>query len=287
MGEPDSTRAKIMSYIIVLLIVTLVVLIYLKFFEQLNYRIIFFDIGQGDSALIRFENNEKMLIDCGPDRSVLNKLGRYLPFYDRTIDYLIVTHFDLDHYGGCDEVLERYKIKNIFINSDNKSGDRYFDKWIVSLKEEKANVKIVTSSFSFDIAGAQIDVLSPDPNIPSSIISGNNHSIVFRLTYGTTTVFFSADMEESVEKELVDYWCEKPKNNDFCINLKSEYLKVGHHGSDSSSGSNFLSAISPKNAIISVGKNHFGHPSLRVLRRIERVGAEIWRTDELTDIIIR
>lgn len=287
MGEPDSSRAKIMSYIIVLLIITLAILVYIKFFEKIKYRIIFFDIGQGDSALISFENNEKMLIDCGPDRSVLNKLGRYLPFYDRTIDYLVVTHFDLDHYGGCDEVLERYKIKNVFINSDNKSGDRYFDKWDVSLEEEKANVKIVTSSFSFDIAGARFDVLSPDSNLPSSIVSGNNHSIVFRLTYGTTTVFFSADMEEQVEKELINYWCETPENGQFCQNLRSEYLKVGHHGSDSSSGSDFLSAISPKNAIISVGKNHFGHPSLRVLRRIERIGAEIWRTDELNDIIIR
>lgn len=275
-----------MSYIIVLLIITLAVLVYLKFFEQINYRIIFFDIGQGDSALIRFENKEKMLVDCGPDRSVLNKLGRYLPFYDRTIDYLIVTHFDLDHYGGCDEVLERYKVKNILINSDNKSGDKYFDNWTISLKEERANVKIVTSSFSFDIAGARIEVLSPDPNIPSSIISGNNHSIVFRLTHGTTTVFFSADMEEPVEKELINYWCETLENGELCQNLQSEYLKVGHHGSDSSSGSDFLSAISPKIAIISVGKNHFGHPSLRVLRRLERIGAQIWRTDELTDIIV-
>ena len=287
MGEPDNTRAKIMSYIIVLLIITLAVLIYLKFFEEINYRIIFFDIGQGDSALIRFENKEKMLVDCGPDRSVLNKLGRYLPFYDRTVDYLVVTHFDLDHYGGCDEVLERYQIKNILINSDNKSGDKYFDNWAVSLKEERANVKIVTSSFSFDIAGARIEVLSPDPNIPSSIISGNNHSIVFRLTHGTTTVFFSADMEEPVEEELINYWCETLENGELCENLQSEYLKVGHHGSDSSSGSDFLSAISPKNAIISVGKNHFGHPSLRVLRRLERIGAQIWRTDELTDIIVR
>ncbi len=276
-----------MSYIIVLLIITLAILVYLKFFEQINYRVIFFDIGQGDSALIRFENKEKMLVDCGPDRSVLNKLGRYLPFYDRTIDYLVVTHFDLDHYGGCDEVLERYKVKNILINSDNKSGDKYFDNWAVSLKEERANVKIVTSSFSFDIAGARIEVLSPDPNIPSSIVSGNNHSIVFRLTHGTTTVFFSADMEEPVEKELINYWCETLENGELCQNLQSEYLKVGHHGSDSSSGSDFLSAISPKNAIISVGKNHFGHPSLRVLRRLERIGAQIWRTDELTDIIVR
>lgn len=276
-----------MSYLIVMLIIIFVVLAYLKYFERFNYRIIFFDIGQGDSALIRFENGQKMLVDCGPDRSVLNKLGRYLPFYDRTIDYLVVTHFDLDHYGGCSEVLERYRVKNIFINSDNKSGDPYFDKWAVRQKEEQANVKIVTSSFDFEIAGAQIAVLSPDLNLPSSIISGNNHSIVFRLVYNTTTVFFSADMEEPVENDLINYWCETPQDGDFCHNLKSEYLKVGHHGSDSSTGVDFLTAISPTKAIISVGKNRFGHPSLRVLRRIERIGAEIWRTDELNDIIIR
>lgn len=287
MGEPDYSRAKIMSYIIVALIIIWAVLAYLKFFERFNYRIIFFNIGQGDSALIRFDNNEKMLVDCGPDRTIMSKLGRYLPFYDRTIDYLVVTHFDLDHYGGCAEVLERYDVKNIFINSDNKNGDSYFDNWSARLKEERARVKIVTTSFSFEIANARIDVLSPDPNLPSSIVSGNNHSIVFRLKYATTTVFFTADMEESVEKELINFWCETSDNGEFCFNLRSEYLKVGHHGSDSSTGVDFLFAISPKKAIISVGKNHFGHPSLRVLRRLERIGAEIWRTDELNDIIVR
>jgi len=268
------------------LALSLAAIFYLKYFEKINYRIVFFDIGQGDAALIRFKNNEKMLVDCGPDRSIMNKLGRFLPFYDRTIDYLVVTHFHLDHYGGCIEVLERYRVKNIFINSDNNSGDPYFDKWVVRLNEERANIRIVTNSFDFEIAGAFIQVLSPNPNLPSSIISGNNHSIVFRLIYGTTTVFFSADMEEPVEKELIDFWCEKPEDEQFCHNLQSEYLKIGHHGSDTSSGKDFLAAISPKKAIISVGKNHFGHPSLRVLRRLERIGAQIFRTDQKGDIII-
>src|SRR3989338_8116486 len=102
-------------------------LIYLKFIPADDYfQVIFFDIGQGDAALIRLATGEKILVDCGPDRKILSKLGRGLKFYDREIDYLIATHPDLDHYGGCVDVLRRYKVKKIVTNGISKDYDSYW-----------------------------------------------------------------------------------------------------------------------------------------------------------------
>jgi competence protein ComEC len=230
-----------------------------------------------------------MLVDCGPDRAILGKLGKHLPFYDRTLDYLVVTHFDADHYGGCVEVLRRYLVKNIYINGDEKPDDAYWKKWAEALSIENASVKIVSVSMKLDDGPAKFNFLAPSSAFTSiAKTDSNNHSVVFRLEYGTTTVLYTGDMESELEDELLAAECgTSTAVLESCEALESEYLKVGHHGSDSSSGEVFLSAVNPKISIISVGKNKFGHPSLRVLRKLERAGTEIWRTDELGDIIIR
>src|SRR3989344_9396567 len=97
--------------------------------QQSHFYVVFLNIGQGDAALINFGNGQKMLVDCGPNRSILSALGRHLPFYDRTIDYLLVTHPDLDHYGGCVDVLKRFDVKNIIINGATKAYDPYWVIW--------------------------------------------------------------------------------------------------------------------------------------------------------------
>src|SRR3989339_1296284 len=119
---------KIIWLLLFCLIVVLGLLAYVKLFDKklYSFQIIFFNIGQGDSALIKFADGEKMLVDCGPDKTVLSKLGKFLSFYDRTIDYLVVSHFDLDHYGGCVDVLHRYDVKNIITNGDEKEYDSYW-----------------------------------------------------------------------------------------------------------------------------------------------------------------
>lgn len=290
MGESDNRRQKIILCLAGLVLVLSVILLCLKFFPRGQaYKIIFFNVGQGDASLIRLPSGAKMLVDCGPDRAILGKLGKYLPFYDRTLDYLVVTHFDADHYGGCVEVLRRYLVKNIYINGDEKPDDAYWQKWAEALRAEGASVKTVSASMTLSDGSAKFNFLAPSSAFTSiAKTDSNNHSVVFRLEYGTTTVLYTGDMESKLENELLAAECgTSTVILESCEALESDYLKVGHHGSDSSSGEVFLSAVSPSISIISVGKNKFGHPSLRVLRKLERAGTEIWRTDELGDIIVR
>ena len=288
MGEPNYRRAKIILAISALVIITALILLLanIKLFREPVFQIIFFNVGQGDSALIRFADGEKMLVDCGPDKTAVGKLGEYLPFYDRTIDYLLITHPDLDHYGGCMDVLKRYRVKNIITNGDTKPDDSYYQIWDKYNRAENANEIIINNPITTVIAGASLKYLSPDADFNLGTASGgNNNSIVFLFKYNTTTILFTGDMETILEKEMINKNCSSSSLT--CEQLDADYLKVGHHGSDSSSDEKFLDFVSPKYAIISVGKNSFGHPSLRTIRKLERVGAIIWRTDEKNDIIIR
>jgi len=278
-----SSKTKILFLAIVFCIFGL--WLYVNITSSPQFKAVFLNIGQGYSTLIFLPQGGKMLVDCGPDRTILRKLNQYLPFYDRQIDYLLVTHPDLDHYGGCIDVLRRYDVKNIFINGAKKEKDPNFLSWENYLEKEEAEVFIVERPIAYILSGARLKFFSPDPEFINEKTGDNDKSLVFKFFYNTTTIFFTADMEEKIEKELIKKYCEDSVEN--CLEFKSDYLKVGHHGSDSSSGQEFLTAVNPHIGIISVGKNNFGHPSLRVLRRMEREKIEIWRTDRRGDIIVK
>jgi competence protein ComEC len=253
--------------------------------SQKHFQVTFFNIGQGDAALIQFNDGKKMLVDCGPDRKILSKLGKALPFYDRKIDYLVSTHPDLDHYGGCADVLKRYEVKTIVINGKEKF-DPYFKVWDRTMKNEGAEIKIMKAPEEWLIAGATLEFIAPDDllAVDEEKAEGNNASIVFRLINGERKYLFTGDMEEPLEKALMQKYCSV--SSTICPVLQADVLKVGHHGSDTSSGEDFLYLVNPKTAIISVGKNKYGHPSFRVMKKLERAGAEILRTDEKGDIIL-
>ncbi len=271
------------------LIISLSLLCYFLYKESAkhNFQVTFFDIGQGDAALIQFNDGKKMLVDCGPDRKILAKLGKTLPFYDRTIDYVLATHPDLDHYGGCVDVLKNYKVKEIIINGRKKEYNPYWREWDKAVKNEGATIKVMDSPQVWHIASSTLEFLSPDRSLALDVKEddNNNYSIVFRLTNGNKKFLFTGDMEVPLETALLKKYCPVTSTGS-CAALESDILKVGHHGSDSSSGEEFLRAVNPKQAVISSGKNNkYGHPSLRVLRKTERAGAEILRTDTVGDII--
>jgi len=262
---------------------------YWQYFEKQKYhfRVVFFDVGQGDSALINFSNGKKMLVDCGPNGSVLSKLGGWLPFYDRTIDYLVITHPDLDHYGGCVDVLKNYQVKNVIENGEGKTSDPYWQSWDLIEKAEGAKQIIPTEKYTF-LSFGQEEVEFFKPEAGSLAIKddeGNNRSLVLKLVSRSKSFLFSGDAETPLELALIKTFC--PDGLDNCSIFRADYLKIGHHGSDSSTSDEWLEAIRPKIAIVSVGKNKFGHPSLRILRKLERMAVEIWRTDEKNDIIIK
>lgn len=239
--------------------------------------ITFLDVGQGDAAFIVWPDQTQMLIDCGPDTSVLEGLGRVLPFYDRTIDYLVVTHPDLDHYGGCIDVLNRYQIANIVYTGVTKSDPSWQYFWAEAQAEE-AEYHQIEQAQTWQIGSTTLRFLSPDHQVKADE-KDNNTSIIIKLSFGDSDVLLAADAEAELEEYLV---------NTYSTQLASEVLKVSHHGSGGSSLASFIQAVKPAHAVISVGAdNDYGHPSLRVLRRLERAGAAIWRTDAQGDVKVK
>lgn len=257
-----------------------------------EFKVVFLNVGQGDGTLIQFRNGQKMLVDCGPNAGVLARLGAELPFYDRTIDYVLATHPDLDHYGGCVDVVKRYKVSEIITNGKSKENDPYWQTWNAVQKESGAKLVTITSPLVWHIASTTFEFLSPDPALQFAAAAddSNNYSIVFRLLDPTDSYLFTADMEVPLEQALLKRYCTTAASTTFaypCPRLQSHVLKVGHHGSKSSSGSELLEAVVPKTAVISVGPNKYGHPSLRVIKRLERAGAAILRTDMMGDILVK
>ena len=281
-------KKKIVLGIFFVLAVVLGLFLYLKISDENLHQtsVAFLNVGQGDSALIKFGNGETMLVDCGPNKSILSKLGKYLPFFDRTIDYLLVSHPDGDHYGGCPAVLERYQVKNIIFDDFKKSNDPFWQAWAKYSALENAQWKIISQHEVLNIGSSTLEFLAPDSDlkIAKDVTSANNHSIVFLLKNKLGRFLFTGDMEVSLEDALLSKYCNTSTP---CTNLKSDYLKIGHHGSESSSGENFLAAVATRFGIVSVGQNKYGHPSMRILRRLERAGMTSWRTDLKDDIIIQ
>jgi competence protein ComEC len=248
-------------------------------------KITFLDVGQGDASLIEFPDKEKMLVDCAIDNRILEALGRTMSFYDRQIDYLLITHPDNDHYGGCIEVLKRFEVKNIVYSGLKKENDSQWREFWQTIQDEGAKYWEIDKEQTWDIASTTVHFIYPDHSISvDSNIPGikktndNDTSIVFKLTTGDKSALFMGVAETELEKYLV---------NKHGVQLYSDIVKVGHHGSGGASSEEFLAAVSPVDSIISCGKNNrYGHPSLRVLKKLERAGSKVWRTDEKGDILL-
>ncbi|OGH58812.1 MAG: hypothetical protein A2725_03620 [Candidatus Magasanikbacteria bacterium RIFCSPHIGHO2_01_FULL_33_34] len=238
-------------------------------------KVSFLDVGQGDASMIEWPSGKQMLVDCGRDASVLSGLGDFMPFYDKYIDYLLITHPDYDHFGGCIDVLKRFDIGEIVYNglvADNKAWDYFWDLAI----SEGATITRISKLDTWKIENSELKFLYPDSDISIKGINNNDSSIVFLLSFGEMDILFTGDAEEGLEEYLVTTYDNI---------LDSEILKVGHHGSGTSSITKFIDAVKPKYSVISVGEdNNYGHPSLRVLKRLERVQSEVFRTDLLGNI---
>lgn len=253
-----------------------------------TFTVAFLDVGQGDSTLIRFTNGEKMLIDCGPDQTVLSELGAQLPFYDRVIDYLLITHFDADHYAGCIDVLRRYQIKKIITNGTTKPDNGMWQVWYQAALGEHGEMSVASATAKLVVSGVEFRFLWPSSTyqFAKKDDTSNNHSLVFQLR-ADTTYLFTGDIEAGVERALLQQWCQPaPTSSTVCPTLQSDILKAAHHGSDTSSLRDFIKAVRPRTAIISVGsKNRFGHPSPRVLKRYQYEQIPVLRTDQLGAIL--
>lgn len=246
--------------------------------EAGKLKVVFFNVGQGDSAFIETPNDFQILIDGGPTSAVLEKLGEEMPFYDRTIDLIILTHPDNDHLTGLLEVLKRYEIKNI-LWTGVVNGAEEEKEWEKLLKEEEANIMIAQSGEKIILQGNPLIyflVLYPFDNLEGQEIEDtNNTSVVGRLIFEDKSFLFMGDVSSKIETELI----EKYGNN-----LNSDILKVAHHGSKYSTNSDFIKTVSPETAVISVGENNWGHPTPEVLQRLENFDIKTLITKEAGDI---
>ncbi len=240
-------------------------------------KIVFFDVGQGDSIFIETPAKQQILIDGGPSSAILEKLAEEMPFYDRTIDLIILTHPEHDHYFGLFEVLKRYEVENILWTGIVRENNEW-EEWDKLIKEEGAEIKIAEAGQKIILSKSFIEVLHPFENLEGQEFKGcNDTSVVAHLFFGNISFLFTGDIGKGVEAKLV-------KQD---VDLDSDILKVCHHGSKTSSSLKFLEAVSPKIAIIQVGKdNQYGHPHPDVLARLKEFGIQVLRTDINGDVKI-
>lgn len=235
--------------------------------------IVFLSVGQGDAILIRHGMTE-VLLDAGADgKLLLSRLGRHIPFWDRTIETVIATHSDRDHIGGFPNVFHSYRVLSALTNGyeDGTESEKLFFEVIqgegISRQPIRAGTEITLPS-----GGGVFTVEHPSPyGPPLSDKQSNDGSIVLRFVYGESTILFTGDLphEESFLPQ------EQPV----------DILKVAHHGSRFSSSDAFLDMIRPKEAVVSVGKNRYGHPAPAVMNRLMSHGVSTHRTDMEGDIV--
>lgn len=244
---------------------------YAVFYESRSGLAVYFlDVGQGDSIFIQAENGNQILIDGGQNKSVLSQLSKVMPFYDRSIDVIIETHPDSDHIGGLVEVLNRYDV-GLVMESGVKSDSAIYKK-LKSIIEQKNITEILgKKGIRINISeGLFLDILFPVGD--ASEMEANTASIVTKLVYGDTSFLLTGDSPKAIEKYL---------SSAYKSSLNVDVLKVGHHGSKTSTSEIFIGYTSPEYAIISAGKeNRYGHPHQEVLDILGKFEIRVLRTDE-------
>jgi competence protein ComEC len=240
--------------------------------RQPRVTVTFFDVGQGDAVLIS-SGRRQMLVDGGPDRRILAKLGRAMPLFDRTIEDVVLTHPHADHFSGLPAVFDRYEVRRILISgAGNATAEHaHFERAASSsgarIVEVRRGDRIRIGEF------AEAAVLWPaDGRTPEDV---NDASVVLRLkAFGRPAVLLMGDATERVEERLL-------ADGDA---LAAPVLKAGHHGSRFSSTADFLRVADAAEAVISVGRNRYGHPSPATLLRLKASGARVRRTDREGDV---
>ena len=242
--------------------------------------VIFFDVGQGDAIFIETPKKHQILIDGGPGVVILEKLAKSMPFYDRTIDLIILTHPEFDHLSGFNEVLKKYKVSNILWTGIVRDTAEYKE-WKKLIEEEKAEIFIAKAGQKIlweSETNNYMEVLYPFENLEGKVFEdSNNTSIISKLVFGKNSFLFTGDAYKNVEGELINKKAE----------IDSDVLKVSHHGSKTSSSEEFIKSVSPQIAVISAGiGNKYGHPHQEVLELLEKYDIKILRTDKDGDIKI-
>ena len=227
-------------------------------------RVNYIDVGQGDSIFIQLPNKETMLIDAGEAYEVDNVINYLNNLGITKIDYAVGTHPHTDHIGGLEEVINTFDIGSIYMPRASSTSKTYED-LLTTISNKGLKIKTAKSGVVvLDDDNLKLEFIAPNSDSYSEL---NNYSAVLKLTYLDNTFLFMGDAETLSEDEIT-------------YDVDADVIKVGHHGSDSSSGIEFVKKVSPEYAIIMVGEgNSYNHPYQSIIDRYENVGAKVLRTD--------
>lgn len=248
-----------------------------------NLHIYFCDVGQGDGALI-IKGTTELVIDTGPDDKILSCLSAHIPFYDHTIEGVIVTHPQQDHMGGLINIAESYHLIQLFI-PPAENNIRVYNQLLALYKSKKLKVSNLYTGDLLKFNGLVFSAIWPDRQFVDEHSQNNAQTLAWKtdgtdlnsfcivgiLSYGNLNVLFTGDADAPVEPAEETTGLLKPV----------EILKVPHHGSKTGMTDEWLSIVKPQIAVISVGKNNrYGHPTQEALDQLSKIGAKIYRTDQ-------
>jgi competence protein ComEC len=237
--------------------------------------IVFCDVGQGDAAYVRFPDGRDMLVDAGPNNSVLRCLGKFMPFWDRHINLVLLTHPQKDHMQGLLEVLKRYRVE-YFVRSDIANTSEGFAELLDIVQEKKIRQKFVSAGELVTVGPAQLRFIWPTKQQLLTMKNGgdidlNDGSLVFWLRFGQFDSLFTGDADTRVEHHYL-----RTALPDGAV----EVLKVPHHGSKTGMSDSFLDWLTPDVSVVSVGKNTYGHPTKDALEMLAENNTQVVRTDQ-------
>jgi competence protein ComEC len=268
-----SYKAAIIFSLMILLALNLIVWFFILTENKL-VEMNFLDVGQGDATLLKFPNSGKFLIDAGPNRSILNQLGDSLGFFDKKIDVLILSHANLDHYGGFFEILEKYQPK-VFVYNGADSNSEIFKNLITLIKNRGIIIVVLKSGDKIKIGNNNMNILSPEDNIVFSEKNLNDSSLIIKLEINGFKTLFLGDAGYSFLDKLEKDW-------------QADILKISHHGSKNGTNTDLLALIKPQIALIGVGLNNsYHHPADIVMDLLKDFGVKIFRTDQNGSISIK
>lgn len=272
----ETTSRKLVSPLLLLLSAVVLVALGYALLQKPSdsIKLTFLDVGQGDAELVVTPKGQGILIDGGPNDSVVNKLDKNIPFYSHKLDAVVLTHPHADHVAGLVAVANKYQINKVYMSGVIHTAPEYFA-FLDALKQHNVAVQIVKSSDSLDFGdGIRLDFLYPLASLQGQTVENLNlTSVVTRLSWGKSSALFMGDLESKGQDKLLASG----------QNLKSDIIKISHHGSKDSVNAKFLAAVAPKYAVIEVGKdNKFGHPSQDMLNLLS--GLIVYRTDYDGDV---
>ncbi len=275
----QSSRKYTLFVLVLLLLVTNIFLFHQDFKSsrrELTFGML--DIGQGDGLFVESPTGTQIMFDAGPAHSILGPLARVMSPFDRSIDAIVITNPDADHIGGFLDILKNYKVGAVF-EPGTFNDSKTYQNLEAEIKKQNIPDILVKKGMRLDLGGgATINILFPDRDV--SMWPSNDGSVVARLSYGQSSVMLTGDATTLTEKIVL-------KENS-PADLQSNILKVGHHGSRTSTSPDFVQAVAPAFAMISDGRNNkYGHPHRETLDTLSKFNVQTLRTDLLGTIVVK